>query len=94
MKGKMMKTFKVGDTVIVIEGGSQFLEVGEVGVITETTDDDVRIRSNNPSFYPGHWYIGYDRIEHLKIKATKIAKAFYKGKINKEEDGYLWLNSK
>lgn len=28
------------------------------------------------------------------VKDTKIARLVYKGKVGKEEDGWLWLNSK
>lgn len=76
--------FKVGDKVVAIVSVGIHVKKGDVGFVTAVSPTErynVRVDINDMIQFPFY----EKEITHVKIKSTKISRAFYKGRY--EEDG-------
>lgn len=92
-----MSKFQVGDIVVVkgVAGDEPYSTLKEGCIATINNTLSARAYYDYELFFKGVSESVFEsEIEHLKVKATNISKAFHKGNIIKEENGYLLLRSK
>lgn len=100
-----MSKFKVGDRVKFTSKHNMWPDHidnnGNMGVILEPLPElallypnEYRVEFSGYVQYKTSSVIQEDELEYAKVKDTKIARLVHKCRIEKIEDGYIWLGSK